>query len=611
MNIGNINDNTTITKGTIKKAKASSKEEISAQQDLVNIGSMPEKEITFLNYMDGSNNLEPFIMQNLIDMERVGSTENMHVAAQLSRFQIPPLTMYFFGEALKQVITSEKFTKVLEQETGDAEGVKEFQNMFKEPGEAAMVAESVLGGSPPLMQGITELITGFAGQVAEDKDMSDMLTDVAHQLAEETLDFDKETTKGITLMAGNSKANELNRLSRHMVNAMSKFVKDKMAGGKVIYREAPYTGGSLIKAKTKEKSEGGEPEWIGSRRYYVSKGSDESKINSKVVEDMGFVNMASPDTLKDFLIWGIKNFPAKKYVVVLSDHGAGILGGFEDRGELMTLPQINKAIAAAEKETGVKPDVLMFDCCLMAQTEVAYELKDRAQVMVASEETVGGVGMPYVPILKGLNKMAGEGEATAENIAKLVIKECEKTSEESTTTFSAIDLTKMKDLKTSVDKLAKVLMETDTPQETIKFLIHNTTAYSQDSPSEPYRDYRDLGHLADNIINFKDVTDPKLKEAAQNLKKILSEAVIAEEHTQKNEDYAPSQGLSIYAPKSNRFVSDEVYEQYKETSMSKKGAWDEFLEQLTGMGFDDTEEDDDEEKKKIRKPSFIQLPQRH
>jgi hypothetical protein len=609
MNIGNINDNN-ITKAAPKKAKASPKEEVTTPKDQLSIGSIPEKEITFLNYMDGSNNLEPYIMQNLIDMEKVGSSENIHVAAQLSRFQIPPLTKYFFGEALKQVITSEKFTKVLEKETGDSEGVKQFQEMFKDPGEAGMVAESVLGGSPPLMQGITELITGFAGQIAEDKDMSEMLTDVAHQLAEETLDFDKETTKGATLMAGNSQGNEISRLSKHMVNAMSKFVKEKMTGGKIIYRESPYTGGSLLKAKTKEKSEGGEPEWIGSRRYHVTKGSDETKINSKVVEDMGFVNMADPKTLTDFLVWGIKNFPAKKYVVVLSDHGAGILGGFEDRGELMTLPLISKALAAAEKETGVKPDVLMFDCCLMAQTEVAYELKDRAQVMIASEETVGGAGMPYIPMLKGMNKLAAKGEATPENIAKLTIKECEKTSEDTTVTFSAIDLTKMKDLKTSIDKLAKVLMETETPQETIKFLIHNTTAYSQDSPSEPYRDYRDLGHLADNIINFKDITDPKLKEAAANIKKVLSEVIIAEEHTQENEDYAPSQGLTIYAPKSDRFVSDDVYEQYKETAMSKKGVWDEFLEQLTGMGLDEDDEDD-EERKKIRKPSFIQLPQRH
>jgi len=588
-----------------KKAKKTESEHIT-QKDEVIISSQPEKELTFLTYLDGSNNLGPYIMQNLIDMEKVGSTDNMNIVAQLSRFEIPTLTTHFFGEALKQVVQDDKFAALLKKEIKDPQAVSDFQEMFQDSDTAAFMAETILGSNPPLMQGITSMVKDLTGQVVADKDVGQMIKDVALEVAKEALsdgeEGEEKVVKGALMGAGtgNSKRNQINQLSGHMMNGIKKFMNEKMGEGKFLYVDGK-------KVSKTEKSEG-EPEWIGARRYYVTKGKDDTKISSKVVEDMGFVNMGEPKTLTDFLVWGIKNFPAKKYVVLASDHGAGILGGFEDRGQLMTLPQINKALANAEKQTGVKPEVLVFDCCLMAQAEVGYELKDRAKVMVASEETVGGMGMPYVPMLKGMNKLAEKGEITPENVANLMIKECGKAAEDSTTTFSAIDLTKMGDVKSSLDKLAKILMAGEIPEDTIKFILHNTTAYSQDSPSTPYRDFRDLGHLADNLINSKEITDPKVKAAAEDVKKALASAVIAEEHVD-SEDYAPSQGMTIYAPKSDRFMDEELFEQYKELSMSKKGIWDDFIEQFTGIGFDDGE--DEEEKKKTTKPKIVQLPQRH
>lgn len=311
-------------------------------------------------------------------------------------------------------------------------------------------------------------------------------------------------------------------------------------------------------------------------------------------------------------MWGIKNFPAKKYVVLCSDHGAGFVGGFEDREEMMTLPQINEALAEAEKQTGVKPDVLIFDCCLMAQAEVGYELKDRAKIMVASEETVGGMGMPYVNMLNNMDKLAEEGMATPENIAKGLIAECDKTSDKSTITFSAIDLTKMDEMRVSIDNLAEALMKTGTDKKTIKFILKNTTSYSQSSPSAPYRDFRDLGHLADNILTSSDITDLKLKEAAREVKKALSEAVVAEEHIKDDEDYVSSQGMTIYGPGSSKYMNEKLYNKYKDTAMSKDGQWDEFIESLTDITqkiLKEKEEAKDGEKS--RRPTIIELPQRH
>ena len=39
--------------------------------------------------------------------------------------------------------------------------------------------------------------------------------------------------------------------------------------------------------------------------------------------DLGEVNMASGDSLVDFVTWAVENYPADKYALILSDHGMG------------------------------------------------------------------------------------------------------------------------------------------------------------------------------------------------------------------------------------------------------------------------------------------------
>ncbi|OLE52719.1 MAG: hypothetical protein AUG51_16765 [Acidobacteria bacterium 13_1_20CM_3_53_8] len=56
------------------------------------------------------------------------------------------------------------------------------------------------------------------------------------------------------------------------------------------------------------------------KRYFVRKGGAPS---SDVVQTLGETNMGDPKVLEDFINWGIKNYPAKRYIVVLWNHGEG------------------------------------------------------------------------------------------------------------------------------------------------------------------------------------------------------------------------------------------------------------------------------------------------
>lgn len=103
-------------------------------------------------------------------------------------------------------------------------------------------------------------------------------------------------------------------------------------------------------------------------------------------------SMAEPETLSDFVRWGAENHPAKKYALVLWDHGGGSKTGiFIDElfgGDVMYLDELGAAL----KDSGVHLEAVLFDACLMAGLETAYAISDSVNWMIASEELVAGKG---------------------------------------------------------------------------------------------------------------------------------------------------------------------------------------------------------------------------
>lgn len=98
--------------------------------------------------------------------------------------------------------------------------------------------------------------------------------------------------------------------------------------------------------------------WTGVRRYVVNHNK------SELIEDLGSVNMADPKSLYDFIIWGIKNYPAKHYALILGGHGASFVGTLTDYSQespyIMGTAEMCKAVNMILKDTGCKIDILNF-----------------------------------------------------------------------------------------------------------------------------------------------------------------------------------------------------------------------------------------------------------
>jgi len=124
----------------------------------------------------------------------------------------------------------------------------------------------------------------------------------------------------------------------------------------------------------------------------------------KIIKVLPELNSDDPKVLGDFLDWGLSNYPADRYGLVLWDHG-GQWGGFgddKDNGTRkisrpnMKSPDIKDiARKMLKKHNLIKFDFLSFDTCLMGGAEILADIHQICDVYIACPEIDYGDGWSY------------------------------------------------------------------------------------------------------------------------------------------------------------------------------------------------------------------------
>ena len=172
-------------------------------------------------------------------------------------------------------------------------------------------------------------------------------------------------------------------------------------------------------------------------------------------------SMADPQTLEDFIRWGAANYPAKKYALVLWDHGGGSkIGLFVD--ELFNYDTMYlDELGAALRNSGVFLECVVLDACLMANVETACAIGDSAAWMVASEEVVGGRGTAVGEWLQQLCFIPEmDGSALGRLICdttQIEYSRQENVAAQEILTWSVIDLSHREQLAEAFDDIFKGL----------------------------------------------------------------------------------------------------------------------------------------------------------
>lgn len=311
----------------------------------------------------------------------------------------------------------------------------------------------------------------------------------------------------------------------------------------------------------------------GASRYYVLQGDLDQKSNSRVLEALGQVDSSSIKTLADFLVWGIKNFPAENYLIVFNSHGGGYLGALLEKDRVMPLSDIEKALDYAVSITGVRKDKIMiaFDACHMAQAEVAYQLKDYASVLVASQGEIN-TNFPYESIFKNMDYQNLSG------MAERIVKMCEQ-NPDGTPAVSAINLERISCFKESLNSFSRAILESgisrDVFLEKIKSIPNYIPVSQSDSQERnfPRYDMKDIYAFAQSIALDPEISDMKLKMESEKLMKSIKDLVIAK----TKDGQIKSSGISIYMPYKD--INLDEFE-YRNLDLCRDTLWDEALQKL-------------------------------
>ena len=127
-------------------------------------------------------------------------------------------------------------------------------------------------------------------------------------------------------------------------------------------------------------------------------------------------NSADPASLASALKVCRTMYPAEEYGLVLWSHGTGWLpqqyysktrSFGQDEGKEMDIVEMAKAIP-------FKLDYMIFDACLMGGIEVAYELKDSVDYIMASPTEVLSDGFPYSKIMEHIFKSSTQLQSVAQ-----------------------------------------------------------------------------------------------------------------------------------------------------------------------------------------------------
>ncbi|MEI7527295.1 MAG: clostripain-related cysteine peptidase [Elusimicrobiota bacterium] len=312
--------------------------------------------------------------------------------------------------------------------------------------------------------------------------------------------------------------------------------------------------------------------WTGSRRYYVTQDTDEEIVKSKVIQSFRKVDMGDWRHLADFAKWGMKNYPAKHYALIVWNHGSGWIttkGGRASKGisyDHETKNHISTPeLGAAMKEIG-KVDILAYDACLMQMAEVLYEVKDYADYVVGSEETVPGTGFPYDTLLPAFTGSKNSGELAVEMVRAYDDFYSVKGKK---VTLSAVRVSALGDFMTAFNAWTDALIASDKKPQ-IKSKAYSAGAYA-------YKDNKDLYDFA-RLAAEADPQGP-VAETSRALMETLNGKLVISNTAYKDisgRDEA-SHGLAIYLPTSG------YNEKYDQLAWARDTRWDDFLKELKGV----------------------------
>ena len=306
-----------------------------------------------------------------------------------------------------------------------------------------------------------------------------------------------------------------------------------------------------------------EGDWKTTRRYLLQKDDNPSLITSRALMEFEKTDMGDWKRLVDFAKWSMEKFPAERYMLMVWNHGSGwrskkikknkgISYDYETSNHISTR-QMKLALA----EIG-KVDIFAMDACRMQTMEVAYEIRDYADYIVASEENEPMDGYTYDTFL---GPLIAKPAMTPEELAKTMVDSYvdHYVQKGPGANLSSIKASSLSTLKTMLDEWVNTVINANDrePVRIVKFTAQ----------SFYYTSSKDLYHFLKLVAEKSQ--NPDVINKSNEIVKFMTDEVISYSRTH-GKGYRNVSGLAIYFP---NYLAPE----YDDLQWAKDSAWDEFI----------------------------------
>jgi hypothetical protein len=366
---------------------------------------------------------------------------------------------------------------------------------------------------------------------------------------------------------------------------------------------------------------------MATNRYFIQKGGTVAKDK---VASLGETNMGDPKVLEDFVKWGVKSYPAKQYLLVLWNHGAGwddanlyegdvfsgaappvsrknqvLASGRGVTRSLKPLPftttraalsRTKRALFRTSVEKAVKNRAIAFDDQAQdfldnielkrVMTKIKKSLKRPIDILGMDACLMSMTEVAYQmravanysvgseetepgegwPYDRILKALAAKPDMTPEDVSKLIVNQYIASYTPNDNVTQSA--VRLANLKSLTSAVSSLgkSLSYALAYPSLRDAIMTVRARVQEY-SRPYDDYCDLLNLCDILENS--LTDSKIRTACDAVKESAKDAIAVSGY--KGSAVNKSHGLSIYFPKR------KLSPLYKTLDFTKASAWDEFL----------------------------------
>lgn len=281
---------------------------------------------------------------------------------------------------------------------------------------------------------------------------------------------------------------------------------------------------------------------------------------TKGLKNIGNKNFGDPNVLKDYIHWVKENYPAETYVLDLWNHGTGwtpywdtkAINHDNDYSDWLECYEVHNALS------GENIPYICCDACMMGMLEFYTEIRNDAEICMASEYDIPSSGYDYSVLLKYLNKENSVTDA----FAKFGKEQIQNISwERLGTDIQVVKLSQIDNVNSSIKPIAG-------------FLTANSKIYKSEIKEAQY-DTEILTHFSKDLKTFlshvaENIDNKEFSSLVTNYNNAAGKALIYSGNTEK------THGFAINLPNKTQYKTTFAGS-YPNTDFAIATGWDEFL----------------------------------